>query len=63
MNMFLDSVPSSLLIGGAEYKINTDYRVWIKYQLLLFDFEGEAEELFNKILNLVFKDKKPPINL
>ncbi len=62
MNMFLDSVPSSLLIGGTEYKINTDYRVWIKYQLLLFDFEGEAEELFNKILNLVFKDKKPPIN-
>jgi len=60
MNMFLDSVPSSLLIGGTEYKIHTDYRVWIKYQLLLFDFEGEAEDLFKKILELVFVDKKPP---
>ena len=61
MNMFLDSVPSSLLIDGTEYKINTDYRVWIRYQLMLFDSEEEnPEELYQKILNLVFAGKKPP---
>ena len=61
MNMFLDSVPSSLMIGGTEYIINTDYRVWIRYQLMLFDSEeDDPEELYQKILNLVFTDKKPP---
>ena len=63
MNMFLDSVPTSLKIAGTEYKIHTDYRVWIKYQLLLFDFcegDDDAEELFNKIVDMVFDGKKPP---
>lgn len=61
MNMFLDSVPDSLWIAGTEYKIKTDYRIWIKYQLLLFDFEGNSNELYQKILNLVFIDRKPPV--
>ena len=60
MNMFLDSVPTSLWIAGTEYKIHTDYRVWIKYQLLLFDFEGGDDELYQIILDLVFIDQKPP---
>ena len=60
MNMFLDSVPSSLMIGGTEYKIHTDYRMWIKYQLILFDSEeDDPEELYQKILDLVFVDRKP----
>ena len=58
--MFLDSVPTSLWIAGTEYKIHTDYRVWIRYQLLLFDFEGGDDELYQKILDLVFIDQKPP---
>lgn len=61
MNMFLDSVPQTLWIAGTEYKIHTDYRVWIRYQLLLFDFEGNDEELYREILNLVFIDQKPPV--
>lgn len=61
MNMFLDSVPTSLWIAGTEYKIHTDYRVWIKYQLLLFDFEGGDDELYQIILDLVFIDEKPPV--
>ena len=61
MNLFLDSVPTSLWIAGTEYKIHTDYRVWIRYQLLLFDFEGGDDELYQKILDLVFIDRKPPV--
>ena len=61
MNLFLDSVPTSLWIAGTEYKIHTDYRVWIKYQLLLFDFEGDDDELYQIILDLVFIDQKPPV--
>lgn len=60
MSMLVDSVPHSLLIAGTEYKINTDYRVWIKYQLILESEEGSDEEIFQKILTLVFPDEKPP---
>lgn len=60
MNMFLDSVPESLWIAGTEYKINPDYRVWIKFQLMLMDDDEDSETLFDKILNLVFADERPP---
>lgn len=59
MNMLLDTVPDSLTIDGIVYKINTDFRVWIKFENLLTE-DNESEDVFSKILSLIFCDKIPP---
>lgn len=61
MNMLLDSVPESLTISGAEYKINTDFRVWIKFEMLLSDDSADANKTLFEVKKLIFKDKIPPI--
>ena len=57
MNILLDSLPDSVMIGGREYKINTDFRVWIKYESLLTDSSREVK--LKDILRLVFPDPPP----
>jgi hypothetical protein len=58
--MLLNSVPQSLMIDGTEYKINTDYRVWIKFEIFLTEFEDESEDILTNIKQLIFLDKIPP---
>lgn len=60
MNMLLNSVPESLTIFGTEYKINTDFRIWIKFELLLSDNSDDATDVLLKIKKLIFVDKIPP---
>ena len=40
----------SVNIGGREYKINTDFRVWIEIERLLFEKSTNDEERLAKIL-------------
>lgn len=60
MNMLVDSVPDSLKINGTEYKINTDFRVWIKFEMLLSDDSDEADRVLYDIKKMIFKNKIPP---
>lgn len=60
MNMLCDEVPQSLNICGTEYEINTDFRVWIRFEKLLSDDNKTASEIFSEVKNLVFKSTIPP---
>lgn len=36
-NILFDALPHSISVGGAEYPIHTDFRNWIKFELLMTD--------------------------
>ena len=58
MNMLTDSLPRSLTVAGSAYPIDTDYRAWIRYELLLTSDTGKTdEEIFREILRLVFPEE------
>lgn len=60
MNMLTDSVPESLTIAGTEYEINTDYSVWLKFEMLLSDEVEDSNATLLDIKKLIFKSKIPP---
>ena len=60
MNMLTDSVPESLTIAGVEYKINTDYSVWLKFEMLLSDEVEDSKATLFDIKKLIFKSELPP---
>ena len=50
MNMLTNALPDTLTISGRAYPIDTDFRVWIQYELLLTsDSELNDDEIFEKI--------------
>ena len=63
MSMLIEGVPDSLLISGTRYSINTNYRVWIKFENLLDDSaDDDSEEILEKIFSLIFKEKIPEVS-
>ena len=60
MNMLTDSVPESLTIAGTEYEINTDYSLWLKFEMLLSDEVEDSKATLLDIKKLIFKSKIPP---
>lgn len=44
MSVITDKLPTSIIIGGTEYEINTDFRVMIKFENLIFDSTVSDEE-------------------
>ena len=60
MNMLINSVPDSLKIAATEYKIHTDFSVWIEFEKLLSDESENAHKTISDIKNLIFCDKQPP---
>ena len=60
MNMLTDKVPETLNISGTEYEINTDYRVWLKFEALLSDENEDSESTLADIKKLIFRSAIPP---
>ena len=60
MNMLINTVPESLTIAGTEYEINTDFRVWLKFEMLLSDEVEDSNATLFDIKKLIFKSKIPP---
>ena len=60
MNMLTDSVPESLTIAGTDYDINTDFRMWLKFEMLLSDEVEDSKATLLDIKKLIFKSKIPP---
>lgn len=60
MNMLINSVPTSLSVDGTDYEINTDFRVWLKFEMLLSDEVEDCEATLFDIKKLIFKSKTPP---
>jgi hypothetical protein len=60
MNMLINSVPDRLNIVGTEYKINTDFRTWLEFEMLLSENAEKAENTLADIKKLVFCKNQPP---
>lgn len=59
MNLLIDRPPESVIIGGSEYEINSDFRASILFELLMQDDDVEPTEKLEKALGLYFPDGYP----
>lgn len=62
MNILIDPVPSKLNIGGTDYALNTDFRIWIMFEQLLTDSKLSDDDKNRAAFQLVFCDKPPFCN-
>ena len=61
MNLLCDKAPDTITASGVEYKINTDFRVWIKFELILTVQVDNtiSAEILAEIQQLIFKAPCP----
>lgn len=59
MNLLIDRPPETVMIGGTEYEINTDFRASILFELLMQDDEVDDVDKINKAVALYFPDDYP----
>ena len=62
MNIITDKLPECVEVNGIEYPIYTDFRVWIKFELL-FQSEKPKEEIFFDAIKLCFRRSDEPFRL
>lgn len=58
MNILTKPLPDSVEINGKNYKINTDFKVWIRFAQVIFSAKGEYKALA-KVMCEIFKEKIP----
>lgn len=56
MNLLIDKPPNTVMIGGAEYRINTDFRASILFELLMQDEDVSEYEKVIQSLQLYFEE-------
>lgn len=61
MNILIDTIPRSVFIDNVEYKINTDFRISIMFELLMQDNRYSDNEKIALAINLYYPVK--PVNL
>lgn len=56
MNILIDELPESVEIDGIEYKINSDFRISIMFELLMQDNTINDNEKIDVALNLYYPE-------
>ena len=61
MNLLCDKTPDTITVSGVDYKINTNFRVWIKFELILTNQIDDtlSAEILAEIQKLVFRTPCP----
>ena len=59
-NILLDYPPDHVTIGDTEYRINSDFRVSILFELLISDPEVPDDRKLLQALRLYYGDDIPP---
>ncbi|MBQ7900357.1 MAG: hypothetical protein IJ365_00145 [Clostridia bacterium] len=54
MNILTDKLPATISVCGVEYPINTDFRVWIKFELIFQNYTSKEDACYEAI-KLCFK--------
>lgn len=62
MNLLIDLVPTTVKIEGEDYKINSDFRTSILFELLMQDSSIRKEEKIFIALELYYPEMPPNIN-
>lgn len=60
MNILIDRLPDTIKVQDQEYRIQTDFRAFIKLEALLFDNIDPVDKLI-KILDLMIVDLTPEL--
>ena len=60
MNLLIDILPESVFIEGVEYEIDSNFRTFILFELLMLDELMDPEEKIIKTLELFYITKCPP---
>lgn len=55
MNLLTETLPEYITISGNKYKIDTDFRIWIRVSQIISNNKINAEDII-KIIGLVFED-------
>ena len=54
MSILTEALPDTVTVDGKEYAIRTDYRVWLKFQKIIFDFSKDSiKKLTDAIINCI----------
>ena len=56
MNILIDRLPSTLTVGGISYKINSDFRTSILFELMMQDRALTNEEKLLNAIELYFQE-------
>ena len=54
MNLLIDRPPDKVKIGNTEYKINTDFRVSVLFELLIQDEDVSDKDKIRQTIELYF---------
>ena len=54
MNMFIDPLPSAYEYEGRIYEMRTDFREWIRFELLLTDKDIPYQDKFGLLQKIIF---------
>lgn len=54
MSILTSKLPTSLIIGGQHYGVNTDFRISIQFEELLNDKTLSDEEILNRAIELYY---------
>lgn len=54
MNLLIDIPPDTVMIGGREYEINSDFRASVLFELLMFDDDIEPRMKAAQAIDLYF---------
>lgn len=60
MNMLTDSLPDTVAVDGRQYRVHTDFRNWIHFELLMLDRTIPIQRKIVEILKLVYAEELPP---
>lgn len=63
MNFFSQVIPDAIIVGNTEYKINTDFRVWVDIDHLLTQSKVITPEILAKVLRLALEGNNLPPNI
>jgi len=58
MNILTKPLPESVEINGKEYKIKTDFKIWIRFAQAIFSAKGEYSALADAMCDIF--EKIPP---
>ena len=60
MNMLLDALPTWVDIDGVQYDLNSDFRISVMFEMLMFDDTVTERDKLQKALYLYYGNRIPP---
>ena len=58
MSILTEGLPDSVNVCGKEYKIHTDYRIWLKFESVIFDLQkNNFQKMTDAIIACIDKSK------